>query len=126
MTELTLNRGFDLKTGWENLSAFLYKNRAWVLLAFFVCLFAINPAFADDPKWATTLKKDVAEKVMTGLKILCYPIACCAGIWIVICLWTGSKRLQDMIPWLIGAALLVALPEFAQMISDAAKFSTSG
>ena len=72
-----------------------------------------DPAAAQ--AWAQKTKS-IADDIVLGLRILCYPIALGAGIWIVIAIWTGSKRLQDMTNWIIGAALLIALPDLVKMI----------
>ena len=48
--------------------------------------------------------------------MICYPVALGTGVWIVISMWMGSKRFQDMVPWIIGAALLIALPDLVKLI----------
>lgn len=70
---------------------------------------------ATTATWAKTLCEK-ANEIVTALRYLCYPVAVATGIWIVLSMWMGSKRLQDMIPWIIAACLLVILPDFAALI----------
>lgn len=112
----------SLSTHFNNLSNFLYKHRQLVFLTFacMILFFCPDALSADD--WASKLDKEVAQPIVKGLQVLCYPIACGCGLWIVISLWMGNKRLQDMIPWIVACALLVALPSFAKMVQNAAQF----
>lgn len=88
------------------------KTAAFSLLAILVFLLC-EPAFAQ--AWAEKTKT-VADEIVTGLRLLCYPIALGVGIWIVYGLWMGTKRFQDMVPWLVGVALLIALPDLVKLI----------
>lgn len=79
-----------------------------------IALFAIaEPAHAQ--AWAEKTKS-IAEDIVKGLRMICYPVALGTGVWIVISMWMGSKRFQDMVPWIIGAALLIALPDLVKLI----------
>ena len=107
------NFSIILKNNFNKLSKFCYENRAWFLFCFAIFFMFLAPE-SQAQAWA--------DPIISGLKMLCYPIACICGLWIVYGIWFQNKRLQDMIPWFIGAALLVALPELAKMIESAAKF----
>lgn len=95
-------------------SSSISNNRYFWLSLFLIAMLMIaEPAQAQ--AWAQKTKS-IADDVVTGLRILCYPVALGAGIWIVISIWTGSKRLTDMMNWIIGAALLIALPDLVKLI----------
>nr|WP_315180822.1 TrbC/VirB2 family protein [uncultured Cardiobacterium sp.] len=96
-----------------------YLSTSWHHRYFWIMALAVAALLISDPAaaqaWAQKTKS-IADDIVLGLRILCYPIALGAGIWIVIAIWTGSKRLQDMTNWIIGAALLIALPDLVKMI----------
>lgn len=76
-------------------------------------LMASEPALAQN--WAATTKT-VGEQVVTGLRVVCYPIAVGTLIWGGIGIWLGTKRFQDLVPWFVGAAVLIAAPDLAKLI----------
>ena len=79
-----------------------------------IALFVVaEPAHAQ--AWAEKTKS-IAEDIVKGLRMICCPIALGTGVWIVISMWMGSKRFQDMVPWIVGAALLIALPDLVKLI----------
>lgn len=123
---------FGFSKTFEKISEFMYKHRFLLASIFMFALFFLLPdtAFAQasggsggsggvyTPKsdsWGSQIKA-LADGVANNLWMIVYPVALAAGVWIVISLWTGSKRLQDMIPWIIAVCLLIALPEFLKMI----------
>lgn len=87
-----------------------------VALLLMLAFFLAEPAFAQ--AWAEKTKT-VADEIVTGLRLLCYSIALEVGIWIVYGLWMGTKRFQDMVPWIVGVALLIALPDLVKLIPAA-------
>lgn len=92
----------------------IYENRHfWLCMLFITLLLIADPANAQE--WAQKTRS-IADNIVSGLRMLCYPIALGAGIWIVIQIWTGAKRLQDMMNWIIAAALLIALPDLVKLI----------
>ena len=76
-------------------------------------LIASNHAAAQ--AWALQTGS-VAEDITKGLKYLVRIIGGGVIVWSVIMIWFGSKRLQDMIPFFIGAAILIAAPELLKLI----------
>lgn len=82
-------------------------------IAAVVALTALEPAMAQ--AWAEQTRT-VADNISSGLKILVRSIGACVIVWSVIMIWFGSKRLQDMIPFFIGAAILIAAPELLKLI----------
>ena len=96
-----------------------YLSTSWHHRYFWIMALAVAALLISDPAaaqaWAQKTKS-IADDIVLGLRLLCYPVALGAGNWIVIAIWTGSKRLQDMTNWIIGAALLIALPDLVKMI----------
>lgn len=95
-----------LLTSWHN-------RHFWLVALAIATLLISDPAAAQ--AWAQKTKS-IADDIVLGLRLLYYLIALGAGIWVVIQIWTGSKRLQDMTNWIIAAALLIALPDLVKMI----------
>lgn len=91
-----------------------YENRYfWLALFVFAALIIAEPAHAQ--AWAEKTKS-IADDIAKGLKSLAYTVGALTVIWSVIQIWLGNKRLQDMVHWFIGAALLIAIPELLNLI----------
>lgn len=104
---------FTSKTLTPAIQSFNANRYFWLGLFCLAALMMAEPAQAQ--AWAEKTKS-VAENIVNGLRMLCYPVALGTGIWIVIQIWTGGKRLQDMMHWIVGAALLIALPDLVKLI----------
>lgn len=104
---------FKLKTLTPAIQSFNANRYFWLSTLLLVALMIAEPAQAQ--AWAEKTKS-IADDIVKGLRYLCYPIATGTAIWIVIQIWTGSKRLQDMMHWIVGAALLIAIPELVNLI----------
>ncbi len=64
--------------------------------------------------WAQRTKSTI-DKVIAGLKTLGIGIATLCLLWSAYQIIWGGKRLQDMIPFFIGAGIFLAGPELAQL-----------
>lgn len=92
------------------------KAAPMVQMALFLAIFslAIFAPEANAQVWADKTNSTF-ETVITGLRALGVTIATMCVIWSAYQLIWGGKRLQDMVPFFIGAAVFLAGPELVAL-----------
>lgn len=90
---------------------YVYQNKSTITTALVLSLLATEPAFAQ---WADKTNTVLTE-VIKGLKTLGIGIATLCILWSAYQLIWGGKRLQDMVPFFIGAAVFLAGPEIVKL-----------
>lgn len=105
----------ELKVGIDKSNTHFRFSRKAKLATIFgiLSLLAVQPAAAQ--AWAEQTGQ-VVNSIGTGLKYLTRGIGFAVIGWSVIMIWIGNKRLQDLVPFFIGAAILIAAPELLKLI----------